>query len=133
MRNIGAPFEKYRRSPAIERTYSGIVFGSKLEMNRYIALELAQKAGKIRNLKCQVPFVLLDKFEYRGAKHRAITYVADFTYDNAKAEYVIEDTKGMLTPVYKIKMKLFLNNIKDIQDVFRFCEIFHASDIGGIE
>ena len=34
------------------------------------------------------------------------TYIADFKYKNVKGEEVIEDTKGVLTDVFKLKKKL---------------------------
>ena len=39
-----------------DRTYKGCVFDSKSEMNRYIHLEMAQRAGLIHGLKRQVQY-----------------------------------------------------------------------------
>ena len=48
-------------------------------------------------------------FTNANGKHiRAISYVADFYYyDNKLGCYVVEDTKGFRTDVYKLKKKMF--------------------------
>lgn len=91
-------------------TVDGFTFDSKKEAKRYLELKQMEKDGLIHNLQLQVPFVLIPSFEVvvdgKKRKRRPITYVADFVYyrDDAK---VIEDVKGLRTPVYKIKKKLF--------------------------
>lgn len=98
---------KYRNKKVM---YDGIKFDSIAEKNRYIELKLLERAKKITDLKLQVPFVLLDKYEINGKKRQGIKYIADFVYiDIEKGKYVVEDTKGMRTEVYKIKKKLFEN------------------------
>lgn len=79
----------------------GIVFHSAAEANRYKILKLLEKSGRIVNLKLQEPFV----FKLHGKK--IFTYFADFVYvDMDKGVNVIEDVKGMRTPLYKLKKKL---------------------------
>lgn len=86
-----------------------IVFASKKEAKRYNELKMLEKAHIISNLELQKTFELQPKYVNCIGQHiRAITYVADFYYfDNEKQQYVIEDTKGFRTEVYKIKKKLF--------------------------
>jgi hypothetical protein len=87
---------KYR---AVPTTLDGRRFASKKEARRYAELLLLQKAGLVRNLECQVSFPLKVNGVLVG------TYVADFEYvENARQ--VVEDVKGMKTPVYNLKRKL---------------------------
>ena len=44
-----------------------------------------------------------------GTTHRKIEYVADFMYIDKDDKKIVEDVKGMMTDVYKLKKKLFLN------------------------
>lgn len=89
-------------------TVYGITFDSKREANRYCELRLLEMAGKIKELKRQVQFVLQPSFKKNGKTIRAITYVADFEYyDLEKGKYIVEDVKGYKTDVYQLKKKLF--------------------------
>lgn len=91
----------------------GIVFDSGKEGNRYRELKLLERAGKIWDLKRQVPFTLIPT-QKEGGKvvERACRYIADFTYmksgTDGVAELVVEDTKGFKTPEYIVKRKLLL-------------------------
>lgn len=76
-------------------------FDSMKEFRRHKELKLLEIAGKITNLQGQVPFVLIDK-----SKHgRVIKYVADFVYYE-DGKMVVEDVKGVKTPVYRLKKRL---------------------------
>lgn len=82
----------------------GIKFDSKKEANRYKELKIFERAGKIKDLKLQVPYTLIPKSEYG----REIKYYADFVYfDLDENEEIVEDTKGFKTDIYKIKKRLF--------------------------
>ena len=94
---------KYKNKKVV---IDNILFDSKKEANYYTYLKLLQNAGKIKNLELQKKFVLQDKFNLNGKTHRAITYVADFVYEDEKGMHIV-DTKGYRTEVYKIKKKLF--------------------------
>ena len=88
----------------------GIKFDSKLEANRYTELKLLVKAGEITNLERQVPFVVSDAIDWNGKKLREIKYICDFKYhDNTGNKEVVEDAKGILTNLYKLKKSLFLH------------------------
>lgn len=88
----------------------GITFDSKKEAKRYLELKQMEKDGLIHDLKLQVPFILIPSFEVvvdgKKRKRRNMKYVADFVYYRDD-EKVIEDVKGLRTPVYNIKKKLF--------------------------
>ena len=96
---------KYRNKKVI---YNGITFDSIKEKNRYIELKILERAGLIKNLKLQYEFELQPTFILNNKKIRKISYIADFYYlDNELNDYIVEDTKGMRTDVYKIKKKMF--------------------------
>ncbi len=98
----------------------GIKFDSTLEADRWDFLLLMQRQGLITELKRQVTFTLFpdewrDEVQHLKTKDktvkrlamRGIKYVADFQYYNVQAgSHVVEDTKGMTTPEYKLKEKL---------------------------
>lgn len=98
-------FNKYRNNKVI---VDDIEFDSKKEANRYKELKLLEKYGKINDLKLQPKFLLQESFKKNGKTYRAIHYIADFSYyDIENKNYVVEDTKGMKTEVYKLKKKMF--------------------------
>lgn len=84
----------------------GITFDSKREAKRYQELKLMERAGAIKDLRRQVRYELLPAFDVQGKRYRPTTYVADFVYTEDGKE-VTEDVKGMKTPVYLLKRKLF--------------------------
>lgn len=85
------------------KTPDGQVFDSIKEHRRYCELRLLERAGKISGLSRQVSFELIPKQE----GERAVNYVADFTYYE-NGNFVVEDTKGYKTEVYRLKKKLLL-------------------------
>lgn len=86
----------------------GIKFDSKKESKRYSELKILEKANEISELRTQVKFELQPSFKKNGKTIRKIEYIADFTYyDNKLNKYIVEDTKGYRTDVYKLKKKLF--------------------------
>lgn len=88
----------------------GIKFDSKLEAKRYVELTLLEKAGKIKDLERQVPFIVADEVPWNGEILKAIKYRCDFKYhDNETGEDVVEDSKGAVTALYKLKRSLFIN------------------------
>jgi len=87
---------------AVRTTVDGITFASKLEAARWGQLKLMERAGEIRDLRRQVRHGLIG---YDGKK--VCTYIADFDYVTKHGLPVTEDTKGVITPVFRIKSKLF--------------------------
>ena len=99
--------------------FDGLYFDSKKERNRYILLSQLLKAGKISDLRMQVPYVLLPaiyetvekqlktktKMVQRCAQ-RAVHYVADFVYKDKEGNEIVEDSKGMKTKEYILKKKM---------------------------
>lgn len=91
----------------------GITFDSQKEATRWSELKLMEKAGLIQNLQRQVKYELIPPYK-DGKKTilRGCSYIADFQYEE-NGRLVVEDSKGMQTPEYKIKKKLmaWLNRI----------------------
>ena len=87
-------------------TINGIKFDSKLESKRYIFLKHKEDIGEISNLELQTKIICQDKFKDRDGKSiREILYRPDFEYIR-DGEKVIEDAKGFVMPLFKIKMKM---------------------------
>lgn len=93
---------KYRNK---KTEYKGMVFDSKKEFLRYLVLEDKQNKGEIKNLKRQVPFILVPAFNLNKKRYREMKYIADYVYEE-NGKQVVEDVKGMRTDVYKLKKKL---------------------------
>lgn len=90
-------------------TIDGKTFDSLKEGRRYQELRLMERAGVIKDLQTQVPFKLIpaQKDETGKVIEKSVTYYADFAYwENGR--YIVEDTKGAKTDVYKLKRKLML-------------------------
>jgi len=106
---------KYRNTKV---EINGIKFDSIKEGERYHELYLLQKAGEISDLRLQEEFVLQNAYRSpeNGEKKRAIKYLADFTYE-VNGERIIEDAKGVKTPVYQIKKKMMESAGNTIREV----------------
>ena len=88
--------------------FSGIQFDSIKEMGRYQYLKKLEDAGEITGLELQKRFELIPR--QKGSNGKVILkadYVADFVYFR-DLEMIVEDVKGVLTDVYKLKKKLML-------------------------
>ena len=83
----------------------GIKFDSRAEALRYQVLKKLENSGVISDLQLQVAFVLAPSVIIKGRKKPALKYKADFVY-NHKGQKIVEDVKGVLTAVYKIKRHL---------------------------
>ena len=84
----------------------GITFDSKREAERYLVLKGMEEDGTIEDLRRQVRYELIPAFDVDGRHYRPVYYVADFVYVEDGKE-VVEDVKGMITDVYRLKSKLF--------------------------
>lgn len=91
---------------ARKTTVDGITFDSRKEADRYLTLKAMEEEGLIENLRRQVRYELVPAFDVDGRHYRPVFYVADFVYV-ADGETVVEDVKGVMTDVYKLKSKLF--------------------------
>jgi len=95
---------KYSAQPTV---VDGIRFASKREAQRYGELKVLEKAGQIHSLRLQPSFALdvIGGF-VKDVRINLGVYKADFDYFDLKADTrVIEDVKGMATPLYKWKKR----------------------------
>lgn len=92
----------------IKTVVDGITFDSKGESDRYKVLKCMQEGGEIYDLRIQHKVQIAPGVRIPGAKRASppIRYFADFCYRNLCGEIVIEDFKGRLTPIYKLKRHL---------------------------
>ncbi len=110
------PVSKFRN---VTVTADGRKFDSKAEYAHYLKLKAELEAGDISRLSLQPKFVLQESFRYQGKTERAITYIADFMYEQ-DGKTIVCDVKGKRTDVYKMKRKLFL---KRYGDKYEFLEV----------
>lgn len=91
----------------VKCSMDGKTFDSQGEMLRYLVLRDQEKSGVISNLRVQVPFVLAPPVRLDGRTKPALRYIADFVYvRKGDSKDTIEDFKGHVTPVYRIKRHL---------------------------
>lgn len=91
-------YSKYGAKPI---TIDGIRFPSTLQGTQYRQLKILLDAGRISNLRLEIPFDL----SVNGT-HIA-TYRADFVYEEpGNPMVVIHEAKGKETPEFKLKWKL---------------------------
>lgn len=88
---------------AVRTNVDGFKFDSRLEANTYIELRRLHDKGTILNLSLQQPFQL-----YSRSGQVVCKYVADFVCELASKEVVVVEAKGMPTPVWRLKKKMFL-------------------------
>lgn len=80
-------------------------FASAAEAERYRQLKRLEEKGAIANIELQ------PKFRVMIENQLMCTYMADFAYDVIDAqgnrlESHVEDVKGMITPIYRLKRKM---------------------------
>ncbi len=91
---------KYR---AIKETVDGIKFDSRKEAEAYRKLCILRDHGKVRSFTLQPTFTFASGVKYK----------ADFevTWKDGRVEII--DVKGMKTPVFRLKMRLFAHEFPD--------------------
>lgn len=100
---------------AIKTTIDGITFDSKREAERYSELKLLERAGKIKDLKTQPRFTLLEGFKKNGKTFKPIHYTADFMYyDNELKQSIVEDVKGFAARDFSLRVKMFESKYPDL-------------------
>lgn len=90
---------KYRNQRVDDPVYGK--FDSRREHTRWLVLCQRQRQGEIKDLKRQVTY------ELRAGRcfELVCKYIADATYWE-DGVFIVEDTKGMRTPTYRLKKKL---------------------------
>lgn len=130
-------FGRYKVSHKDDRTYAGIVFDSKWEMEVFKLLK--QFAPNNYFVHRQVAFVLQPKFKSADGKAvREISYIADFVLCESEqppteiplpTSCIVIDAKGHITDIFKIKNKMFMYCYKKcIHKVKRAADVMQALD-----
>lgn len=100
--SAAAPVPKPSKFRNIQTERNGEKFDSKLEANRFDDLKLMERAGEIRDLRAHVSFPLMVGDDLIGA------YEADAVYvEAATGRKVVEDSKGVRTPLFRWKARHF--------------------------
>lgn len=98
IRKAKARTNKYRAKAVV---IDGIRFASLKEGTRYNQLKTLLKAGQITDLEIH------PMFEIRIKDIKICRYYADFMYkEKGSTDLIVEDVKGVKTPVYKLKKKM---------------------------
>lgn len=94
----------------------GIKFDSEREADRFGELKVLRAMGKIRDLRLQANFTLVEGYTtIEGKRIKPMVYRADFTYErttepdcNGTVHWLreVEDAKGAKTKDYLLKKKL---------------------------
>ncbi len=94
----------------------GIKFDSEREAARFTELKALRAMGRIRDLRLQVNFTLVEGYKtIEGKRIKPMVYRADFTYERATEPdrngtvywlREVEDAKGAKTKDYLLKKKL---------------------------
>ncbi len=99
---------------AVRTTVDGVTFHSAKEARRYGELKLLEKAGQIHGLALQPSFPLgvQPMYPRNPLPMKIGEYRADFLYCECRrgekcdrTQVVVEDVKGMKTPLYRWKKK----------------------------
>ncbi len=102
---MGGSRAKYHAVPTV---IHGFRFASKAEARRYLYLLDLGERGFLRNLELQ------PRFDLHVGGVKVGTYIADFRYQEVEIDEggfsgrlrdVVEDVKGVRTPVYRMKAK----------------------------
>lgn len=101
----------------------GYKFDSQAEANYYLVLRSRLQAGEITDLAVHPPYEIVEAWrDPQGKRQRAIHYEADFAYTESGVRVVV-DVKGVRTPVFKLKARLFQMRYPELKfelvDVFR--------------
>jgi hypothetical protein len=90
---------KYR---AVKTTIDDIVFPSGLEADTYRRLRDVHDSGGMKNLRLQVPYPL-----HSANGKKVCTYQLDFLAELEDGSTIAFESKGVMTPVASLKLKLF--------------------------
>lgn len=94
-------FPKRNKYGAKRVTIDNVTFDSKGEAERYQILKILLNSKQISNLTIHPRYWIF----VNGAK--AFQYEADFEYKDHNGKEIVEDVKGYILPMAKLKMKCF--------------------------
>ena len=106
---------KYNNTKTI---VNDITFSSKLEARRYTELKILERGNIISGLRLQVVYTLIPSQKGGLRNELALKYIADFVYlDVALNKTIIEDVKGVKTPIYIAKRKMMKSLGHEITEI----------------
>lgn len=108
---------RVKRFGAFKVTVNGILFDSIMESKFYVYLLELKGSKEIKKFERQVTFELQPKFKdkFSGKTVLPIKYISDFVVTNKDDSVFVVDIKGVETPDFRIKKKLFQYKYPDIQ------------------
>lgn len=90
-----------------------IPFASKLEAEYYRDVLLPLETDGLIQVVLQPRYEIFKGFERDGIKYKPVYYVPDFAMTDSEGKTEAIDVKGMTTPVFLLKRKLFLGSHPD--------------------
>ena len=100
----GADAGKYK---AKKVSIDNHLFDSREEGKYYLLLKERVRHSDIHSFSLQPRFTLQPSYEKNGKKVHPITYRADFSVTHLDGQKEIIDVKGMKTPDFRLKQKMF--------------------------
>ena len=101
-------FGRETKYHAFAMDIDGIHFPSRLEATRYEQLKQLLRAGLIRDLVVHPRYKIAEKTRdpHTGKTIGARFYEGDFEYMDERGRRICEDTKGVQTPMFRLKWDL---------------------------
>ncbi len=112
---------------ARKKCLDGIMFASTLEAEAYVLLKSWERTGAIAALELQPAFELQGRFKVDGKYLRSIKYVADFRVTDKDGTVRVIEVKGVRTPVFNMKLKMFRLKFPDV-----ILEIWNRDTLRGL-
>ena len=108
---------RVKRFGAFKVTINDILFDSIMESRFYVYLMKLKDAKEIKKFERQVTFELQEKFrdKFTGKVILPINYIADFVVTDKDGDVFVVDVKGLETPEFRIKKKLFMHKYPNMQ------------------
>ena len=90
-----------------KRTLNGYTFSSDVEYRFYVYLLSKQEKGIVKNIIIQPKYLLQEMYVKYGKKVLPIYYISDFEVEYENGDIITYDVKGMSTPDFILKKKIF--------------------------
>ena len=95
-------------------TIDGVTLDSQAEGRRYQQLRALANVWAIQDLIVHPRYLLVEARTIDGKRERALYYEGDFAYTE-RGRWVVEDVKGVVTDVFRLKRRLFLERYPAIE------------------
>ena len=111
-----------------KRTLNGHEFSSDVEYKFYVYLLSKQEKGIVKNIIIQPKYLLQEMYVKYGKKVLPIYYISDFEVEYENGDIITYDVKGMSTPDFILKKKIFDYKYPD-----KILKVINYSKIDGNE